>query len=81
MSLERDAMANRGHFTCDSLIEFEEIIRTDLEAERIAIESYGEMISCLDVVDPPSSLLLRQILALEEEHAEIMLNFVAVVID
>jgi bacterioferritin len=76
---ERDSVTSRGHFECDSLSEFEEIIRADLVAEQVAATAYAEMIWWLADVDPISSQMLDQIRALEEEHAEVMLNFVAVI--
>jgi bacterioferritin len=76
---ERDSVTSRGHFECDSLREFEEIIRADLVAEQVAATAYAEMIWWLADVDPISSQMLDQIRALEEEHAEVMLNFVAVI--
>jgi bacterioferritin len=39
-------------------------------AERIAIESYREMITFIGPKDPTSRRLLEAILAQEEEHAE-----------
>jgi bacterioferritin len=81
ITLERTTMTSRGHITCESSSEFEDIIRVDLDAERIAIETYGVMSNWLADVDPTSSRILQRILSLEEEHLEIMLNFVAVVID
>jgi len=51
----------------DSLID---MIREDLVAERIAIDSYAEMIRYLGDNDPTSRRLMEQILATEEEHAE-----------
>jgi bacterioferritin len=78
---ERDSLTSRGHFECDSSSEFEAVIREDLMAEQVAIAAYAEMISWLANVDTTSSRMLRQILSLEEEHAEVMLNFVAMVID
>jgi bacterioferritin len=53
----------------DSLIE---MIRENLIAERIAIESYREMIRYFSDRDPTSRRLLEEILAVEEEHAEDM---------
>jgi len=76
---ERNAVSGHGHFECESLSEFEEIIRQDLVAEQIAASAYAEMIWWLADVDPTSSRMLEQIRALEEEHAEVMLNFVAVI--
>jgi bacterioferritin len=63
------------------LSEFEEFIRHDLLAEEVVISMYGEMIEWLAESDVMSRQLLGQILSLEEEHADVMLNFVAVVID
>jgi bacterioferritin len=46
------------------------MIKEDLIAERIAIESYREMISYLGDTDPTTQRMLKDILAIEEEHAE-----------
>ena len=47
-----------------------EMIRENLVAERIAIESYGEMIRYLGDDDPTTRRMLEGILATEEEHAD-----------
>jgi bacterioferritin len=47
-----------------------DMIREDLIAERIAIDSYGEIIRYLGDTDPTSRRLMESILAVEEEHAE-----------
>lgn len=49
-----------------------EMIKEDLIAERIAIESYSEIIRYLGENDPTSRRLMEEILAKEEEHAEDM---------
>ena len=46
------------------------MIRENLVAERIAIDSYRDMIGYLGDQDPTTSDLLKQILAVEEEHAD-----------
>ena len=46
------------------------MITEGLIAERIAIESYREMIGYLGGQDPTTQRLLKEILASEEEHAE-----------
>jgi bacterioferritin len=51
----------------DSLID---MIKEDLVAERIAIDSYAEIIRYLGDNDPTSRRLMESILAVEEEHAE-----------
>lgn len=47
-----------------------DMIREDLVAERIAIDSYREMITYFGNDDPTSRRLLEGILAVEEEHAD-----------
>jgi bacterioferritin len=46
-----------------------EMIREDLVAERIVIESYSEMVRFLGNDDPTTRRMLEQILAEEEDHA------------
>ena len=47
-----------------------EMIQEDLVAERIAIESYMEMIRFIGDGDPTTRRLFESILAVEEEHAD-----------
>lgn len=47
-----------------------EMIREDLIAERIAIESYTEMIAFVGETDPTTRRLFEWILGQEEEHAD-----------
>jgi bacterioferritin len=58
----------------ESLIE---MIQEDLVAERIAIESYNEMIRYIGDADPTTRTMLEGILATEEEHAEDMATLLA----
>ena len=51
----------------DSLLD---MIKEDLVAERIAIDSYREMINYLGNNDPTTRRMLEGILAMEEEHAD-----------
>ena len=46
------------------------MIEEDLIAERIAIESYREMVRYFEKNDPTTRRLMEKILAKEEEHAE-----------
>ena len=55
----------------NSLIE---MIREDLVAERIAIDSYREMITYFGNDDPTTRRLMETILAMEEEHADDLVN-------
>lgn len=47
-----------------------DMIKEDLVAERIAIDSYREMIIYFGTDDPTSRRMLEGILAMEEEHAD-----------
>src|SRR6266404_5774420 len=51
----------------DTLID---MIKEDLVAERIAIDSYREIIQYLGNDDPTTRRMMEGILAMEEEHAE-----------
>jgi len=46
------------------------MITENLVAERIAIESYREMVKFLGERDPTTRRMLEEILAVEEEHAD-----------
>jgi len=58
----------------NSLIE---MIREDLVAERIAVESYSEIIRWLDNDDPTTRDLMEEILKAEEEHADELSNILS----
>ena len=47
-----------------------EMIKEDLVAERIAIDSYRDMVQYLGSDDPTTRRMLEGILAVEEEHAD-----------
>ena len=47
-----------------------DMIKEDLVAERIAIDSYRELITYFGDDDPTSRRLMEEILAVEEEHAD-----------
>jgi bacterioferritin len=47
-----------------------DMIRENLVAERIAIDSYREMVAYLGANDPTTRRMLEGILAMEEEHAD-----------
>src|SRR3954466_12899004 len=65
-----DGLASRSHAEYVEGNSLEEMIKEDLVAERIAIDSYREMISYLGEEDPTSRRMLEEILAKEEEHAD-----------
>ena len=51
-----------------------DMIKEDLVAERIAIDSYREMIIYLGTNDPTTRRMMEEILAVEEEHADDLVN-------
>jgi len=65
-----DGLTTRSHAEYvegDTLVD---MIREDLVAERIAIDSYREMINYVNTDDPTTRRMLEGILAMEEEHAD-----------
>src|SRR5437868_12856723 len=69
-----DGLSSRSHAEYVEGNSLEEMIKEDLIAERIAIDSYREMISYLGEEDPTSRRLMEEILAKEEEHADDLAN-------
>ena len=65
-----EGLAGRSHAEYVEGKSLKDMIKEDLVAERIAIESYREMIGYLGDQDPTTQRLLKEILAMEEEHAE-----------
>jgi bacterioferritin len=53
------------------------MIQEDLVAERIAIDSYREMIAYLGNGDSTTRRMLEEILAMEEEHADDLVGLLA----
>jgi bacterioferritin len=54
-----------------------DMIKEDLVAERVAIQSYSEIIRWLADNDPTTRRLMEEILAVEEEHADDLLSLLA----
>lgn len=65
-----DNLSRRSHSEYAAGETLIDMIREDLVAERIAIDSYRELIRYLGDEDPTTSHMLRSILAVEEEHAD-----------
>lgn len=63
-------LAGRSHAEYAEGESLTEMIKEDLIAERIAIESYGELIRFVGHGDPTTRVMLEGILAMEEEHAD-----------
>lgn len=65
-----DGLAGRSHAEYVEGGTLREMIKEDLIAERIAIESYREMVGYLAKQDPTTRRMLEEILASEEQHAD-----------
>ena len=65
-----EGLSSRSHSEYREGETLEAMIKEDLIAERVAIESYLEMIAYLKDGDHTTRRMLEQILAVEEEHAE-----------
>jgi bacterioferritin len=63
-------LADRSHAEYVECATLEEMVLENLVAERVAIESYKEMIVYIGARDPTTGRLLESILAKEEEHAD-----------
>lgn len=68
--LNPEGMATRSHSEYVEGDDLVDMIREDLVAERIAIESYREIVQWLGDKDPTTRRIMEEILAKEEEHAE-----------
>ena len=65
-----DGLSSRSHSEYVEGNSLVDMIKEDLVAERIAIDSYREMIAYLGNDDPTTRRMLEGILAMEEEHAD-----------
>jgi bacterioferritin len=69
-----DGLLTRSHAEYVEGTSLTDMIKEDLVAERIAIDSYREMIAYLGTDDPTSRRMMEDILAVEEEHADDLVN-------
>ena len=76
-----DGLTSRSHAEYDDSDTIAEMLKEDLIAERIAIESYSEIIRWLGDNDVTTRRMLETILAVEEEHADDLLNLLEEVHD
>jgi bacterioferritin len=69
-NFDPEGLATRSHAEYVEGSDLVDMIKEDLVAERIAIESYGEMIRYVGDGDITTRRMLEGILAMEEEHAD-----------
>ena len=67
-----DGLSGRSHSEYVEGETLTDMIRENLVAERIAIDSYREMINYLGANDSTTRRMLEEILSVEEEHADDM---------
>jgi bacterioferritin len=72
-----EGLATRSHSEYKPGNTLTDMVKEDLVAERIAIESYSEIVRWLGNDDPTTRVLIEQILKMEEEHANDMLDLLA----
>ena len=72
-----EGLAMRSHSQYVEGTTLMDMIREDLVAERIAIESYREIIEWLHGKDSTTKRMMEEILAVEEEHAEDLSSLLA----
>ena len=65
-----DVLSKRSHAEYVEGDSLEEMLKEDLVAERIAIDSYREMVEYLGTKDVTTRRMMEGILAKEEEHAD-----------
>ncbi len=73
-----EGLATRAHAEYKEGTSLLDMVKEDLIAERIAISSYQEIVRWLGDGDPTTQQMMKGILAVEEEHADDMLNLLQV---
>ena len=69
-NFDPDGLTSRSHAEYDASEKLSDMLREDLVAERIAIDSYSQIIRFIGEDDPTTRRMLEEILAKEEEHAD-----------
>ncbi len=72
-----EGLLTRSHAEYVEGTSLADMIKEDLVAERVAIDSYREIVEYLGDRDPTSRRIMETILAQEEEHADDMADLLA----
>lgn len=75
--MDPSTLVPRSHAEYTTSGDLEEMIREDLVAERVAVQTYQEVVRWLGDGDPTTRRMMEEILAQEEEHAEDMQSLLA----
>ncbi len=73
-NLNPSELSSRAHSTYDDAAAVKDMLLEDLVAERIAIETYTEIARWLGDTDSTTRIMIEEILAVEEEHADDLLS-------
>jgi len=65
-----DSLSQRSHAAYNDASDLKAMIRSNLTAERGAIENYTQLIRFVGDRDPSTRRLIEDILAVEQQHAE-----------
>ncbi len=71
-----DTLVSRSHADYVPCLDLKEMIKENLIAERIAIDTYSEFIRYIGDKDPTTRRMLEEILAQEEEHADELFDWI-----
>jgi bacterioferritin len=72
-----DTLSQRSHAAYDESTDLKAMIRANLVAERVAIESYSQLIALIADKDSTTRRLLEDILADEQQHADELSDWLA----
>ena len=72
-----DGLLSRAHADYADGADLVDMIREDLIAERIAIDTYRAIVEYIGSDDPTTRRIMEEVLAQEEEHAEDMATLLA----
>lgn len=72
-----DTLTRRSHAQYDASMDLRAMLRANLEAERVAVEIYSQLISLIGDKDATTRRLLEDILADEQQHADELKDWLA----
>jgi bacterioferritin len=72
-----ETLLQRSHAGYDGTLELASMIRANLVAERVAVESYSQLVRLVGDRDPTTRRLLEDILADEQKHADELQGWLA----
>ncbi len=72
-----DSLTTRSHAAYNEQLDLKSMIRANLVAERVAIETYSQIITLIGDKDSTTRRLVEDILSNEQEHAEELKDWLA----